>query len=331
MNVADHSILLEEKIRTALHQAEKIMIAAHTRPDGDAIGSLLGLGLALKAHGKQVQMVIQGGYPGKYKFLEGCDEIREKVELPFDFSIALDCADNTRAGEIFTNEAPSLNIDHHVTNTHFGNLNFVQPEYAATAAILADHLPKWGFPLTPSAANALLMGIVTDTIGFRTPNVNASLLQLCAELIGEGADLANVYKRALVDQSYASAILWGTALSRLQREGRLVWASITLDDRKNAQYSGWDDADLANFLSTIEDSDISVLFNQQKDDKVKVSWRSTGGIDVSELAVQFNGGGHPPAAGAELDGSLQAVQELVLQATKKILNEDERSQGEKNA
>jgi bifunctional oligoribonuclease and PAP phosphatase NrnA len=317
------NLLSDDKaIRAALRAAEDIVITTHVRPDGDAIGALLGCGLTLQAAGKQVQMVIDGGFPRKYKFLEGSTFIQDKTAQPIGFTIALDCADQNRAGEVFESRKIDLNIDHHITNPGFGLFNFIGVEYAATCAILADHLPKWGFEILPAAANALLMGIVTDTIGFRTPNVNPGLLRLSAELMEKGADLDLVYKNSLVSQSFSSVALWGAALNRIHQDGRIVWTSITLSDRKANNYNGWDDADLTNFLSTIEESDIAILFNQQKDDKVKVSWRSRGTIDVSKLAQSFHGGGHPPAAGAELDGSLQAVEEVVLKATKELLGEE---------
>ena len=331
MNPALASFGYKHEIRAALNKAQQFLIATHVRPDGDAIGSLLGFGLALKAQGKQIQMVIQGGFPGKYRFLSGSDEIRDKCDLPYEFSIALDCADEARSGDIFASRLPDLNIDHHATNTRFGKINLVLPEYAATAAILAELLPEWGLEISSQVASALMMGIVTDTIGFRTPNVDAKLLRMAAALIEKGAALAEVYKRTIIDQSFPSAVLWGAALNRMQRDGRLVWTSITLEDRHGAHYNGWDDADLSNFLSTIEECDVSVLFNEQKDDKVKVSWRSTGGLNIADLAVRFNGGGHTPAAGAELNGSLQAVQEIILKATKTFIKEEIHSQGEGNA
>ena len=170
----------DREICEALSNAQRILITTHIRPDGDAIGSLLGLSLSLIDIQKHTQMVIQGGFPAKYRFLIGSEKIKECAEDPFDFVISLDCADQSRAGDILANRQPDLNIDHHETNTLFGKINLVCPEYAATTAILAEKIPQWGLPITPPSANALLTGIVTDTIGFRTPNVNSTLLRMAA-------------------------------------------------------------------------------------------------------------------------------------------------------
>jgi phosphoesterase RecJ-like protein len=165
-----------------------------------------------------------------------------------------------------------------------------------------------GFPLTPTVANALLTGMITDTIGFRTSNVSADSLRQAAQLVEAGAKLTDVYEKALVSQSFSASLLWGLALSRLQKKGKLAWTSITLEDRKKARYSGRDDADLTNFLSAIEKTDVVVLFNEQINCKIKVSWRSSAGIDVSKIAQRFGGGGHPPASGAEITGNLGDVE-----------------------
>ncbi len=315
------------EIRSLLHTAQKPLIVAHIRPDGDAIASTLGLGLSLADAGKQCQMVLPDGIPARFKFLEGSRNIRNRVEPGYDLVVALDCSDQKRLGENFSAIPVDINIDHHITNEHFAKFNLVLPEEPATAAVLTRYLPEWGFPITPAVANALLTGIVTDTIGFRTSNVSPESLRQTAALIEAGASLTDVYERALVYQSYAASLLWGLALSRLQKEGKLAWTSITMEDRKKAGYSGRDDADLTNQLSAIENLNIVILFNEQNDCKIKVSWRSHSGIDVSKIAQRFGGGGHPPAAGAEIKGNLNEVENMVLEVTKKYLKA-QKSKGE---
>ena len=128
-----------------------------------------------------------------------------------------------------------------------------------------------------------------------------------------------MYNQALVRRSYEAALYWAQGLSHLQRKDRIIWTSLTLEDRLKAGYTGNDDADLINMLSTIDDMDISVIFVEQKEGRVKVSWRAQPGVDVSQIAFQFGGGGHPAASGAEIQGSLEDVQEKVLQATFNML------------
>jgi phosphoesterase RecJ-like protein len=307
---------LNQKISGLLSQYSKPLILSHTRPDGDAIGSVIGLYLTLQKKGKKPQMVIIDGVPRKFKFLHGTDQINRSIKGDFDLVITVDCADKKRIA--YPSELPDiqLNIDHHITNELYAETNLVIPEQPATAAILAEYLPLWGFDIDENAANALLMGMLTDTIGFRTSNVTANFLRLAADLMEKGANLSIAYQEALTSQTISASIIWGNALSRIKSEGNLAWTTITLEDRSNASYQGNDDADLTNHLSSLENIDIEVLFNEQKDGKVKVSWRSNAKYDVSRLAMQFGGGGHPPAAGAEIEGDLETVVPLVVGETK---------------
>ena len=308
-----------EEIRKRIAQSRRPLIASHVRPDGDAIGSVIALGLVLKEAGKSPVMVLEDGVPAKYKFLKGSEGVINRPDEPFDLAIAVDSADRDRLGEHFQDISIDINIDHHITNDRFAGINLVRPEKAATAAILAETLPEMGFEIQKDAASALMMGIITDTIGFRTSNTGPNELRIAAELMEKGAKLSDIYYHTLVSQSFASLQLWGNALARLEREDGLVWTTITLEDRQRAGYSGRDDADLTNILSAVEGGEISVLFNEQNDGKVKISWRSSSEADISKIAQQFGGGGHPPAAGAELEGELEEVQEIILDRTRQYL------------
>lgn len=319
---------ISQAIRAALHSASSPLIIAHIRPDGDAIASLIGLGTALQNAGKKCQAVLIEGIPSKFKFIENNLKISKNIEPGHDLIIALDCSDQNRMGKSLSNLAVDINIDHHITNDYFARLNLVLPEVPATAAVLAQYLPDWGFPLTADISNALLMGILTDTIGFRTSNVTPQTLRLSAKLMENGAKLTKLYEKTLVSQTYSASLLWGFALSRLEKKDGLAWTAIRLEDRKKAGYTGRDDADLTNLLSAIENIDVSILFNEQSNCKIKVSWRSGADINVSTIAQRFGGGGHPPASGAEILGNLEEVEEMVLRITKKSVK-DQKSKGEK--
>jgi len=318
---------INQAILSRLHAASKPLLVSHVRPDGDAIASLVGMGIALQSAGKVCQLVLVDGVPSKYRFLNGTNLITSEVKEDHDLVIALDCSDQKRLGSQFVDIKIDINIDHHITNENYAGLNLVLPEQPATAAILAAYLPKWGFPINIDSANALLMGILTDTIGYRTSNVSAQSLRISAQLVEKGANLQLLYEKALTSQTFPASILWGLALSKLKKKGGIVWTSITRQDRKDAGYHGRDDADLTNLLSTIENAEVSLLFNEQKDGKVKVSWRSGANIDVSSIAQRFGGGGHPPASGAEISGNLEEVEEMVLEATNGYLKDSE-SKGE---
>jgi phosphoesterase RecJ-like protein len=310
-----------QQIKERLDGSQKPLILSHIRPDGDAIGSLISMGLVLQKAGKVPCLVLEDGLPAKYRFLKGSELIVKKPADTNDLVISVDCSDIRRLGDSFSSTPIGINIDHHITNELFGEINLVLPEYPATSAILAEFLPALGFQLDHDVSSALLMGILTDTIGFRTSNVTPALLRQSAQLMDNGANLADVYNRTLTAQTFPASLIWGMALSRLVRENGLVWTVITLEDRKKAGYSGRDDADLTNILSSIEGSDVSVLFNEENGGKVKVSWRSNEPFDVTKVAMQFGGGGHPRASGAEIDGTLEDVGKIVLSKTKQYMKE----------
>lgn len=316
---------MNENISAAIAQrlaaAQNVLIASHVRPDGDAVGSLLALGLALKNAAKNVTMVLADGVPSSFRHLEGSAEVKTAPQDSFDTLIAVDCADFKRLGKPFESLGqPDVNIDHHVTNERFGKLNLIEAKEVATAAVLTRHLSSWGLEITPSIAAALLTGIVTDTLGFRTSNMTPETLRLAADLMEKGADLPELYMRGLVRRSLAATRYWGAGLSRLEQADGIVWGALTLEDRKRAGYSGNDDADLINILSSIDDSAVAMIFVEQPDHHVKVSWRALDpGVDVSPVARHFGGGGHAAAAGADIAGSLKDVQPIVLMVTREML------------
>jgi phosphoesterase RecJ-like protein len=309
-------------IKERLEKSKNVMIASHVRPDGDAIGSLLGLGLALRDGGKSVQMVLVDGVPSSFKHLEGSELIVKEPTGECDTFITVDSADFKRVGKTFENFGqPDINIDHHKTNENFGKMNLIEAEEVATAAILARHLPEWGYNITRPIAAALLTGIVTDTLGFRTSNTNPSALRLCAMLMETGVDMTELYMKALVKKSFPAARYWGAGLSRLEQKNGMVWATLTLNDRKLSGYTGNDDADLINMISAIEGNKVGMIFVEQGDNHVKISWRALEpGIDVSQVAKYFKGGGHAAAAGADVPGGLNEIQPFVLKTTKEMLS-----------
>ena len=316
----DSQLIGEVKIR--LDTAKQIMIASHVRPDGDAIGSLLGLGLALRDAGKSVQMILVDGVPSSFKYLEGSELIKKAPIEAHDTFITVDCADFKRVGEAFENFGqPDINIDHHKTNENFGRLNLIEAEEVATSAILTTHLPAWNLKITKPIAAALLTGIITDTLGFRTSNITPQALRQAATLMEAGVDMPEIYMRALVRKTYPAARYWGAGLSSLQSKYGIVWGTLNLEDRKAAGYGGNDDADLINMISAIDGNKVGMVFVEQKDNHVKISWRALeSGVDVSQVAKHFKGGGHAAAAGADIEGGLSEVQQEVLKKTREMLN-----------
>jgi phosphoesterase RecJ-like protein len=308
-------------IHDQLKNANKVLVASHLRPDGDAIGSLLGIGLSLLEDGKDVQMVIGDGVPDNFRFLTGSELIIVKPKGNVDYIIVVDSSEFERTDDVLNGYGrPDLNIDHHKTNTYFAKTNLIESDAVATAEILAKYIPDFGMKITESVANALITGIVTDTIGLRTSNVDPQTLKITAELMELGGNLADIYQRTIIEQSYEAARYWGAGLSKLEMEEGIIWTTLALKDRYATGYQYRDDADLIKVLSSIKGSKIAIILTEQIGGYVKISWRLCGSLptdlDVSEIAQKFKGGGHKAAAGADVKGKLDEVLKEVLALTR---------------
>jgi len=312
---------VDQQIAEEIRQADRFLILSHVRPDADAVGSLLGLGLALMNAGKLVQMVLTDGVDS-FEYLPKYDLIVNTPTIQPDWIIVVDCSDPSRVGDGLDGYAkPNLVVDHHKTNLKFGIYNIVEPEQVATAAILYDHMLGWGLDFDPEIATCLLSGIIGDTIGFRTSNVDSEVLRKSADLMDLGAKMSDIYRKGLVMKSFKAVQYWGSGLRRITLEDGLVWTSLTLADRNEIGYPENDDADLVNVLSSVKEAKIAVILVEQSKNHVKISWRARPEIDVSGIAFEFGGGGHAAAAGADIEGSLEDVRRRVIHRTKILLDE----------
>jgi phosphoesterase RecJ-like protein len=266
-------------------------------------------------------MVSADGVPAAFRHLAGSDQIVQRAARSHDLTVVVDCSDLDRTGEALQHyPKPDINIDHHITNLKFARLNLVDTKAVATAEILTDNLSGWGMVISAEVARALLTGLITDSLGFRTSNMTSKALRTAADLVDVGVNLPELYQQALISRSFEALKYWGTGLSNLERENGLVWASLTLQDRKEVNYPGRDDADLINMLSSVSDALVAMIFVEQTGGRVKVSWRSQPGVNVSQLALQFGGGGHPSASGADIPGELEEVRQKVLEVTREFLS-----------
>jgi phosphoesterase RecJ-like protein len=312
---------LVEQTRHKIEQAQRVLVCSHTRPDGDAIGSLLALGQALQDAGKYVQMVSEDGVPSALRFLPGSEQIRNHPEDGFDLVIVVDSSKLDRVGAVLDEvDQIDINIDHHPDNSQFAQINLVDAAAVSTTQILTRLLPAFGLEISPVIAADLLTGMITDTIGFKTDNMHPEVLRMAAELYELGADLPTLYHNAVAAKTFEAARYMGEGLSQLKRQNGLIWTVLTLENRKNAKYPGRDDADLVNIISAIDSADVALIFVEQNPNQIKVSWRTRSlEIDVSKVAHQYGGGGHRAAAGAMIEGSLQDVQADVVQTTQRMI------------
>ena len=307
--------------RARLAASTRVLAITHVSPDGDAIGSLLGFGLALRAAGKAVVCACADPVPETFRFLPSAGEITSNPAGDFDLIAVLDVSDEKRMGAPGENlpRRPDFLFDHHITNIGFADFNFIDTEAASTAELVAELLEPLGLALTKPVADCLLTGLVTDTLGFRTSGTTPKTLTLAQKLMSAGASLNEIYDLTLFKRSYTAVRLWAEGLARMRLDGRIVWATLPLDARRASGYGGNGDADLIDVLTSVREADVALIFVERPDGKVKVSWRSVPGVNVAALAATFGGGGHAPAAGAEISGTLDEVAQKVIAATKALL------------
>lgn len=312
-----------------IRRAHTITVITHTAPDADAIGGLLGLTLALRSIGAQVTPACSDEVATRFHGMPGSDGIVRAVPAPPDVLIALDCGDRERMGSLADapgwQSVPILNIDHHVTNTRFGAVNWVDTEATATSEIVLRLIDQLGIALTPDIATNLLHGIVGDTLGFRTPHTTPRALACAMRLMSAGANLAEIMDQQFNQRPYSLLCLWSKALDNMRLEtapdrdhARVIWTQLSRAAREACQAHDWGNNGLSSFLVSADEADVSAVIVEKDDGQIDVSLRAKRPFDVSEAARSLGGGGHPLAAGATLDGPLDKAVERVLAAVKAI-------------
>ncbi len=307
----------------ALRAAQNFLCISHVGPDGDAVGSLTGMGHILRALGKSATLALQDAVPDNVDFLPGVDNIvgGDQVADRYDAIICLDASSKDRMGSVYCEakhgNLPLLVIDHHVTNTEFGSVNWVAPECVATCQMLVYLAEMLDVPLAGALAECLLAGLVTDTMGFRTSNTTAEVLDVATRLMRGGANLARTTELALSSNPYRKIALWGRVLGNVQLAERVIWCTVRQADL-DATQSSKEDVQLASFLASANEADIGATMVEKVDESgqaaVECSFRAKPGFDVSGVALAFGGGGHPPAAGCTVMGELETVTRRVVEA-----------------
>lgn len=296
----------------AVQEARSILIVTHVKPDGDAIGSVTGLAAALRAMDKKVDAAVDGSVPDFLKYLPDTKKVKQRLKSgKWDLMISVDASDEARSGLVGQygrkHSKKVLNLDHHSTNTMFGDIHLIVPEAVSAAEIIYDWLSMMHISISLPVATALLTGLVTDTMGFRTSNVNPRTLQLAHELMLLGAPLLEITHRTLVSKPYATIALWKSVFPSIELNNGIISALITQADLKQAELVEATDGGLVSLLIAVEEACIAVMFKELPDQRVELSLRSKVGIDVGSVAFSLGGGGHSVAAGMTLSGTLEEV------------------------
>ncbi|MEF3304877.1 DHH family phosphoesterase [Paenibacillus sp. GYB003] len=302
--------------RAFIEANDDFLVVAHVNPDGDAAGSTAAVGLLLERLGKTYTMANEGVMPDKFDHLAGFGRIAsmdgDRPERRFRCVISVDCADASRIGrvrELFADDARILNIDHHASNDHFGDVRLIRPDAAATVELLYDLAREMNVPPSLEFATAVYTGLLTDTGGFRYSNTTPKVLRIAAELLEIGVSGDRLAERLLERISFSHVTVLKQALGTLSFDyGRkLSWIVVSAELMRQTGATSEDLDGLILYPRNIEGVEVGLLFKQTDERTVKVSFRSNGNVDVAAIAKTFGGGGHVRASGCTVAGELEDV------------------------
>jgi len=310
-----------------------VLLASHSNPDGDAIGSLLALGLCLDGLGKRTFLFNESPIPAVYRFLPEVDRVAGNLPVGFNYDtvVVLDCGDIQRIGDIAEKVSRMpliINIDHHSTNTGFGQLQLIDTDACATAEIVYRMIKKMGVSITEEIACSIYTGILTDTGSFRFSNTNRAAFAICEEMVGQGVNPYHIAQYVYGTYSLGRIKLLNLALDSIEisTNGKLSMMTVTRAMMEETGTQQQDADGLINYARGIEDVKVAVLIQEDSNGKAgpttpnqyHVSLRSDGSIDVGAVAIDFGGGGHTSAAGFNVNTPLSDLKSQIFQWAEKM-------------
>lgn len=308
------------RLADALRKARSVTALCHENPDADTVGAAIAVALIAARLGAESEIVSVDKPAPMFDFLPRIDEVRARPRLEPDLAVVCDAATLQRVGRIAVEYADWLgrtclvNVDHHVSNDRFGQLNLVDPTAAATCEVLARLVDELGLKMDADLATALLTGIVRDSHGFADGATSGGTLRIAASLVDAGAPLAQIHRSILGEMPYAQMALWGRMLNEIGQsaDGRIVYTVLTqrmLDETGTQQH----DADgVVEFMAQAKGADVTLLLRELGPAETRVSIRTTDAVDATSIAARFGGGGHRRRAGCTVHLHVNdAVNELM--------------------
>jgi len=302
-----------KKIYTLISESHNILLISHRNPDGDTLGSTLALTRWLKKIEKTYTIYCQNKPADFLSFLPDLELIKTKEPNleNYDLIIACDCADQEQAGLNLKNtKTPVINIDHHLTNTNYGDYNLVLPQVASTTVILFQLFTQNTINLDRHIATCLLTGLIGDTGNFSNLSTSGDSLEIASRLVAKGARIRDINRYLIKNKSVRTLKLWSRIFLRLNKneELSLAWTVITLKDKEECKVDDQATEGISNFFNELADANFTLVLEEIIGGYVKGSLRTTTNtIDVSKFAKIMGGGGHQRAAGFRLKGKLEEV------------------------
>lgn len=302
-------------------------ITTHVRPDGDGIGSSLGLCWLLRSLGKAAEVIVSDGIPVTYHSLPGADEIVHVVEVEpskYDAIFVIECSDVKRPGIINLDREFTVNIDHHSTCEHFGTINWIDPTASACGEMIYNLCKAIGGRISREIAECLYMALVTDTGSFHFPNTTDRTLKVASELIKAGVKPAKISEAVYNSYPWSRIELMSKVLGTVKRDssGRVAWMRQTLEMRESSGMSDGDNNGFVNIPLAAKEVAASVYMREVRPQFYRVSLRSKGDINVARIAERFGGGGHKNAAGLRIEGDWDDCERIIVNALIDAVNDD---------
>lgn len=306
-----------DQLHQVLHEIEQrnsFLVTSHARPDGDAIGSALAMGQVLRKMGKKAEVVLGDSVPVIYKPLPMSDTIvhASSVNGNFDAAIILECDSVQRTRLEGLDRHFLINIDHHASSKAFANVNWIDPGACAVAEMVFRLALAAQVKITPEIATCLYTAVLTDTGAFSYSPTNARTFELAKWLVEHGADPVKIAQNVYFSSPTSKMRLLGAALSNLHREGAITWMAVTRQDMERCGALDEDCEGLVNYALGIAGIEVAVFFRELASERVRVSIRSKGAVNVADIAARFGGGGHECASGFSLEGPMGGAAETVL-------------------
>ena len=313
-----------EEIKRAVKKAKTALIASHVDPDGDAIGSMLALAMALEKLGLSAAIYSADGVPKVYKFLPWADRVKTEIHPQHccDLALVVDASDLSRIGDKIDlrQMVPTIiNIDHHPDNTQFGDINYVM-KTSSVAEEVFDLCRYLKIPLDKKIADCLYTAMITDTGNFRYENTTVKTFLIAAELLKAGVNTHELTTKIYDTKTVPSMRISSRALSELKfsKDRKIAWTAVTEEMMAEAGARGEDLIGIVDRIRSIEGVEVAIFFREERN-RVKINFRSKQRANVSEIARRFGGGGHLKAAGAVVEGHIAKVEEQVVSEAGKYL------------
>jgi phosphoesterase RecJ-like protein len=303
-----------EGILSVVRAGERFLVCSHSRPDGDAVGSMLTMGMLLEQMGKRADLAAADRIPANLGTLPGADTIRSvlRVHGSYDAVLMLECDSLERARLRGLEEYFVINIDHHATARTYAHLNWIDHRAASVGEMVYRLAKAAGARITPEMATCLYATVLTDTGGFCWGGVRASTFALAHELTLAGAEPVRIAQQVLHSTTTAKLLLLGAALSHLKREGRLAWLWVTARDVVRSCAAEEDFEGIVNHAAGINGVEAAVFLRELPERRIRLSLRSKGRVNVAAIAERLGGGGHENAAGCTLEGPLPRALDEIL-------------------